>query len=292
MTCVARSERADRDAAAAAARAGVTVRTLDQHSELEAARQVWDRTWPSVSEGTQVTPNLLRAIVHSGGYLSGAYAGDTIAGATVALVGRHESAGGWEPHLHSHMAATVPGQGDHGVGTALKLHQRAWALANDIDTVVWTFDPLVRRNARLNLVKLGVTAAEYLPDFYGEMTDEVNTGDPSDRLLAHWDLGSERVAAAVAGTVVAPAAADLLATGAVRVLARGDADEPVPAPAAPTTGGTALVALPEDIVRLRGTAPAVATAWRSAVREALLPLLTAGGVVTGLTAEGDYVVAT
>ena len=290
VTYVASSEQADDDASAAAARAGVAVRALHQHTELAAARHVWDTAWPSVAEGTQVTPNLLRAIEHSGGYLSGAYAGETIAGAAVALVGRHESAGGWQPHLHSHMAATVPGQADHGVGTALKLHQRAWALAHDIGTVVWTFDPLVRRNARLNLVKLGVTAAEYLPDFYGEMPDEVNTGDPSDRLLAHWDLASARVAAAVAGHGVAPSAADVLAAGAVRVLARSASDEPVRSAGDVGIGGSVLVALPEDIVRLRASAPEVATAWRFAVREVLQPLLVAGGVVTGLTVEGDYVV--
>ena len=51
------------------------------------------------------------------------------------------------------------------------------------------FDPLVRRNARLNLVRLGADVTDYLPDFYGAMDDAVNAGDRSDRLLARCGSG-------------------------------------------------------------------------------------------------------
>lgn len=280
-------ERARQDASSAATRAGLTVRTLVGHAELDRARALWDLAWPSIEEGTQVTPNLLRAIEHSGGYVSGAYDGERIVGAALALVARHRTGDGWESYLHSHLAATLPGQADRGIGTALKLHQRAWALDNDLTTVVWTFDPLVRRNARLNLVKLGGTVHTYLPDFYGRMTDALNAGDASDRMLLRWDLASDRVARAVAGESAAPVAADLLAGGAVLGVALQDWGAPV---STGQTGAVTLVAVPEDIVVLRRTDPKQAAAWRVAVREALTPLLQVGGVVTGLTVEGDYVV--
>ena len=45
----------------------------------------------------------------------------------------------------------------------------------------WTYDPLVSRNARFNLVKLGAVGTEYAVDFYGPMRDGVNDGE-SDRL--------------------------------------------------------------------------------------------------------------
>ena len=38
----------------------------------------------------------------------------------------------------------------------------------------WTFDPLVARNARLNLTKLGATVDEYELGFYGVMSDELH----------------------------------------------------------------------------------------------------------------------
>lgn len=280
---------AERDAAAAAEHAGVEVRSLHSHDELSDARAIWDLTWPSTLEGTQMTPNLLRALEHAGGYVSGAYDGERMVGSAVALLARVRRGEQWHTHLHSHMAAAVPGYGDRGVGTALKTHQRAWALAHGLDTVVWTFDPLVRRNARLNLVKLGTTAAEYLPDFYGDMPDEVNHGDPSDRLLVAWDLGSERVTQALAGATDVPSSADLVAAGAAVGLAVDAAGTPV---ATGERAAVTLVAVPEDIVALRRTDPRVASTWRVAVREGLVPLLSGGGVVTGLTRDGYYVVQT
>jgi len=51
-----------------------------------------------------------------------------------------------------------------------------------------------------------------------------------------------------------------------------------------------LVALPEDIVAIRSTDPALARRWRMAVREVLEPVISDGGRIVSLTAEGDYVV--
>ena len=75
------------------------------------------------------------------------------------------------------MAGVVDGYRNRHVGTAIKLHQRAWALSCGIDTVVWSFDPLVRRNARLNVQKLGTHVRDYMPNFYGNMDDAINAGD-------------------------------------------------------------------------------------------------------------------
>ena len=56
--------------------------------------------------------------------------------------------------------------------------------------VTWTLDPLVSRNAHLNLVTLGARVEHYLVDLYGPMRDGLNRGDPSDRLLVRWELAS------------------------------------------------------------------------------------------------------
>ena len=61
-------------------------------------------------------------------------------------------------------------------------------------TVTWTYDPLIRRNAFFNLTRLGARPVEYLVDFYGEMTDAINAGQGSDRLMLHWDLATELAA--------------------------------------------------------------------------------------------------
>ena len=81
------------------------------------------------------------------------------------------------------MAAVLPEYRDQHIGSALKMHQRAWALGCGIDTVVWTFDPLVRRNAFVNLVKLGADVEGFEVDFYGSMDDAINVDDPTDLFI-------------------------------------------------------------------------------------------------------------
>jgi predicted GNAT superfamily acetyltransferase len=277
---------AERDAEVAAGRGRVSVRALHAREELAEARGIWDAVWPSVPGATEITGNLLRAIEHAGGYVGGAYDGDAMIGACLALVGRTRGEHGWHTHLHSHVTATLPGLGDRGVGTALKLHQRAWALRHDVDRIVWTFDPLVRRNARLNLVKLGGVGVEYLVDFYGEMDDALNRGEPSDRLLLQWDLASPRVVDALSGTAQPVSRDEWVALGATDALisVTGTPRElPVDSP-------VVLVAVPDDVVELRHRDPELASRWRLALRHVLEPVVGGGGRVVSLTSDGHYVV--
>ena len=139
----------------------VSIRMLSGVAEQNLARRIFDEVWPT-DEGTQITANLLQALVHNGTYISGAFMGDEIVAAAFAFPGR-DSHGHF--HLHSHMAAVKEQFRNLGIGSQIKWHQRAWAMENGYDTITWTFDPLVRRNAKLNLVKLGAQVFEYFPDF-------------------------------------------------------------------------------------------------------------------------------
>jgi len=253
------------DLAAAEARAGVQVRALADLSELDDAREVFDAVWPA--DHTQVPSNLFRAMIHAGGYASAAYRDVRPIGAAFALVGRHLTDHGWHQHLHSHMAAVLEPYRDQHIGAALKLHQRAWALEHGIDTIVWTFDPLVRRNAVLNIVKLGVDVDGFEPDFYGNMDDGINSGDPTDRLFAWWRLESPRVERAMRGEI-----------------GRLDVDELV------RTGRDMIeIALPDDIVELRATDRPAAAEWRLSLREQLQSALAAGYSIVGVSASDGYV---
>ena len=248
-------------------RAGVTVRPLHDLTDLDDARRVFDAVWPAADGSTQVPGNLMRAIVHAGGYASAAYRDGQPIGAALAFVGRHQAADGWHDHLHSHMAAVLDPYRDQHIGTALKLHQREWALDHGVDTIVWTFDPLVRRNARLNLLKLGVDVDGFEVDFYGSMDDGINSGDPTDRLFAWWRLDSRRVHAALAGTLEP-----------LDLVSLADAGRDVIA-----------IELPDDIVALRGSDPDAAARWRLDLREALLGAFADGFRIIGATAAGEYV---
>jgi len=272
---------------AAADRSGITVVIPASRADQDAVRALFDQTWPSASEGTQVTPNLLHALLHSGSYACLAVDRSTgeAVGAALGFPGHNEAVPG-RLYLHSHMAAVRPDLRNRRIGTALKLHQRWWTMSKGIPVISWTFDPLVRRNAFLNVIRLGVEVHEYHRDFYGEMDDAINAGDRSDRLVAWWVVDSPQAALAAAGELRAPDEASLRAVA--RDLLADDAGTPVRG-ADPSADETVLVALPDDIVAIRQADPDRALSWRLAVREAFEAAYAAGLRVSAVTTQGSYV---
>ena len=271
---------------AAAAAAGVVLHELRGHRELAAAQRLFEEIWrPAQGNPPPMTAELLRALAHAGSYVAGAFAGGVRGtgegrpgGSGPRLVGA--SAGFFtappDPGLHSHITGVAPTGQHHGVGFALKVHQRAWALARGVPAIVWTFDPLVARNAWFNLARLGALPTAYLEDFYGPMTDAINAGMASDRLLLAWELDDPAVAAACAGRPMQPPP---VPAGAA--LAVGPGLEPV----ARRPGTPAVtVAVPPELEALD---PGQRRAWRQAVREALGRRLAAGATVTGFLRHPD-----
>ncbi|WP_433175711.1 GNAT family N-acetyltransferase [Actinoallomurus sp. CA-150999] len=229
--------------------------------------EIWRPTDPMPFEMLQVTR-------HIGGYVAGAFHGSTMIGACAAFP---TADGG----LHSHITG-VAVQG-RGVGFAIKAHQREWALERGIMTISWTFDPLARRNAHFNLAKLAARAAAYLENFYGDMPDELNVGDPSDRLLVEWRLDSPEVAAALAGTsATRPEPGDnTVITLTEDALGRPERRDPAGAT-------TVAVGTPADITTVRAVCQTAAGEWRQAQRVALGGALAEGFHVTGFTRAGYY----
>lgn len=277
-----------RDEAAAAATAaatasGVRVRTLAEVADLTAVTRLFESIWRPAPGNPPVTSELLRAMSTAGNYVAGAFDGPELLGACFGFFGGPAKGG-----LHSHIAGVAAAGHGRGIGFALKLHQRAWALRQDVPTISWTFDPLVRRNAHFNLTKLAARPEHYLPDFYGPMHDGINGSGDTDRLLAVWDLASAPVRSAAAGAPDRLDAATLRQQGAAVALAAGPDGAPVTGPAdAPVV----LVAVPPDIEGLRRADPEQGRAWRVALREVLGGLMAGGASVIGFDRAGWYVLA-
>jgi predicted GNAT superfamily acetyltransferase len=282
---------ADEAAARAATVAGVAVRELESLDELAAIVGVFDQIWEPDSGNSTMPLELLRALTKAGNYASGAYdtASGALLGACVGFFGPPTRA-----ELHSHVAGVLPAGLGRSVGFALKVHQRAWCLRRDVRVIAWTYDPLIRRNAYFNLVKLGARPVQYLRNFYGVMDDAINAGTETDRMLVHWDLRSAAAAEASAGKPRPASFADERARGAVVALAAEGHGLPVPK--LPPAGGSGarsfLVGVPADIEAMRLTDPAGAAAWRTALRDVLAPLVAGGARVTGFDRSGWYVVST
>ncbi|MDP1720331.1 MAG: GNAT family N-acetyltransferase [Candidatus Nanopelagicaceae bacterium] len=258
---------------------GVSIRVLNGVEEQDLARRIFDEVWPT-DEGTQITANLLQALAHNGTYVSGVFVEGQIVGAAFAFPSVDEQ---HHLHLHSHMAAVRENFRDRSIGSTLKWHQRAWALERGYEVITWTFDPLVRRNARLNLIKLGVRVFEYFPNFYGDLPDALNAGDPTDRAIARWELLSQST----------------LAAASYRNLERLADEIPV---ALSNIGGSpihheidpsqlqVLCYLPSDIIEIRSQDSALALEWRLALRAELHPRLDSGWQISGFTHDGAYLV--
>lgn len=254
----------------ATSRAGVRIQPLDTLAAVQDAAALLSRVWRTDPATPPLSAEVMRAVEHAGGYVVGAYAEDVLVGASSGFLG---IAPDGRPVLHSHISGVV--QQGRGIGLALKQHQRAWALQRGISAITWTFDPLVRRNAWFNLVKLGGTGVEYLPDFYGPMTDGVNGGESSDRLFTRWDLAAEPTG-------------PLDDEGATMLL---DDVEGAPVATSHALGDSSrlLLRLPVDVEALRASDPATATAWRLAVRRALVPAFADGFTVRGMTRDARLV---
>ncbi len=266
---------------AAAARSGVSVVHVESLEMLGEVLRVVDRIWEPDPDDRPITLAILRAMVHSGSYCAAAFDGTDMVGLCIGFLADLP-----RRSLHSHIAGvTSAGHGRH-IGFALKLDQRAWALERGLDTVTWTFDPLVRRNAFFNTVKLGAVPTGYLVDFYGDMSDLINLGQGSDRLLTQWTLLDPGVVAAAGGAVVEPDVPGAVAEGATIVL---DDTGHGPSAIAPATSRVALVRVPPDIEGLRGIDPALGIGWRRAVRDSLGALMGEGWTVEGVSRSGWFV---
>ena len=225
---------------------------LTKFRNQEFARSIFDKTW-NMRHGTEITSNLLQALVHSGSYLSGAFIEGVCIGASFAFPATNNGF-----HLHSHMTAVLDAHRDKGVGYALKIDQWHWAKKNNYKEITWTFDPLVARNAKLNLIKLGVDISAYYPNFYGDMPDALNAGDESDRVMASWKVAGEQ-----------PIAKSIITN--------------------PNRSDT-LIKIPEDIVGIRNKDISENLKWRRKVREEFMQAFEKGGKVVGFTANNEYVV--
>jgi predicted GNAT superfamily acetyltransferase len=245
-------ELADAAARRAAERAGIVVRPLDTLAELDEGSRLISRIW---DDGEPKAPtSLLRALVHAGNFVAGAFDHDRLVGVSLGFFGFEGS----ELHLHSHITGVDRARQGRSLGFALKQFQRSWALERSARTIVWTADPLVRGNAFFNLVKLGAAMVAFHENFYGFLEDGLNAGD-SDRVVLRWDLASERAERAAHGAFAEPSAVE------GRVVLRAGEDG---RPATQCAEGDVLLAwIPEDIARLREADPERASAWRGALRE-------------------------
>jgi predicted GNAT superfamily acetyltransferase len=234
----------------------IECRALTTRRQLEEAVELQKRIWGF--DDIELLPLRLFVVATKvGGQAFGAYDGGEMIAFCIAIPGLKP---GGRFYLHSHMLGVLPQYNNRGVGRRLKLAQREEALARGIELMEWTFDPLELKNAYFNMERLGAIVRRYVENQYGTTTSPLHGGLPTDRCVAEWWLGSERVRRVAAGEKPARAVEE-------------------------------RIQLPADIAEIRGRDPKQARAIQKEAGERFRECFDRGLAVTGFertAAHGIY----
>jgi predicted GNAT superfamily acetyltransferase len=238
----------------------VTIRRVETLAEYDECVAIERETW---GDGfTEAVPaTILRIAQEVGGVTAAAFDRDgTMLGFVFGITGIRD---GVLSHW-SDILAVRPAARDMGLGKRLKAFQRSVLLDAGVTVMYWTYDPLVSRNAFLNLEQLGARVAEYRPDFYGENTGSVmHAALGTDRFIVRWQLDSPR-----GPRTSDPAWADAPVLGCAPAAQLPDAPR-------------VRIAIPNDIFTVLEADPVSAHAWRASTRRAFMWYLQHGYSITG-----------
>ena len=247
----------------------LVIRPLQNWDEYLAVEELERRVWQMPDWRDAVPANLLIAIAKSQGIILGAFDGVQLVGFVFSFIGLDAKLEPPKLKQCSHMLAVIPEYQSRKLGAQLKFAQRDVALAQGIDLMTWTFDPLQALNANLNLVRLGAIARRYIPNAYGAMSDGLNAGLASDRFEVEWWLRSARAAERATRAPPRSNWDQLVRTGAQEVFtiqfdSNGFARvEKEWEPHAPIL----LAEIPSRLSALKAAAPELARDWRARTRD-------------------------
>jgi predicted GNAT superfamily acetyltransferase len=168
------------------------IRLLETPEDMSAVEEIQRAVWPG-SETEIVPAHMLITAVHNGGLVLGAFSDEKMIGFVFGFPGLETTPDGPRPKHCSHMMGIHPEHRDAGIGFALKRAQWQMVRHQGLDHITWTYDPLLSRNAYLNIAKLGAVCSMYRRSEYGELRDGLNAGLPSDRFQVDWWINTQRV---------------------------------------------------------------------------------------------------
>jgi len=236
----------------------VEIRALSSLTDLHACVALQSEIWGDDFDGV-VPASLLKVTTHVGGVVAGAFdGGGALCGFVFGITGVEQG-----DLVHwSHMLGVSPRAQGHGIGRALKEHQRDALRTLAVQRMYWTFDPLVARNAHFNFNVLGVRAKDYVVDMYGAGTSPLHRGIGTDRLIVSWST---------TGTTPAKIS-----------------DASVP--------GATRIEVPVDIAGLQAGDMRQAVEWRQRTRAAFTAAFSQGLAITGFdpgvgAKPGAYILA-
>ena len=242
------------------------IRPLRSMAECQAAADLQRDVWGD--DYTDVVPaTFLHVLDHVGGLAAGAF---DSSGELLGFVFGVSGVRGGELVHWSHMLGVRAEARNLGLGRRLKEYQREVMQRIGIKRILWTFDPLMAKNAYFNLNRLGASVVEYVPDMYGTTTSPLHLGMPTDRLIVCLDPTSRTREPGATPSASAP-----VLTAFPRLhdfnLARS---ERLP--------DQALIEIPSEVLDVLAQSPTSACVWRLAVRDYFQWALSRGYAVVGV----------
>jgi predicted GNAT superfamily acetyltransferase len=167
---------------------------LSTFDEFDGCVDLQRQTW-QYSAGELLPRRVFFLAEKLGGHVLGAYDGNKLVGFNLGLPAQRNGMG----YIHSQMLAVLPAYRNSGVGRRMKLMQRDIAIAQGIELIEWTYDPLEIKNSFFNLSRLGAITRRYERNFYGASSSPLQGGLPTDRLYAQWWLNAAHTEQVLAG---------------------------------------------------------------------------------------------
>ncbi len=253
----------------------IVIRDLVTLDDFRACVDLQEETW-----GRGFSERVPAAILKVGQRISGVSAGafeptGRMVGFVFGLTGVR---GGRLVHWSDMLAVRESHRGRH-LGERLKHYQRDKVRQLGVEEMLWTYDPLVARNAHLNIDRLGAFPVEYVVDLYGADTGSALHGTlPTDRFVISWDLTRQPDSGTPAGGRTTTAVPD---DSRLPLLNPVDASGLPEVPGdGPSDASGVRVQIPVDLQAEQVAGGERAMRWRLAVRAAIVPALRRGLRVT------------
>jgi len=258
----------------------IKIRPVNTLTDLRKCHEIQRATWGFTDLMVFPYTQLISA-AHNGGVLLGAYDGPDLVGFVYGYLGMS----GAKLYLFSQRMGVLPSYQSFGIGMKLKLAQRDQMLRQGIDLIVWTYDPLLGKNASLNVEKLGCIIRHYARDIYGAVNNPLQVGLSTDRLLTEWELMSNRVRERIRSKGPRPRAEAWLEADTSRIINyvtwEGDY---LPRPIASDLEldeDVLLIQIPPDLNLIKKVDLSIARGWRESTRDIFETYFRRGYVVTG-----------
>ncbi len=264
------------------------IKLLESPEDMALVEDLQRAVWPG-SETDVVPAHVFITAVHNGGMVIGAFLEGELIGFVFGFPGLDFTPDGPRPKHCSHMMGIRPGQRDSGIGFALKRAQWQMVRKQGIDHITWTYDPLLSRNAYLNIAKLGSVCNTYRRSEYGDMRDGLNVGLPSDRFQVDWWVNTRRVERRLGKRSRGPLKLDDFSKAELHPLytpLTGTSGLPRPPEhVSPLDGNLLLAEIPSDFNALKEADFALARDWRFFSREVFETAFDTGYIVTDFVHE-------